>query len=570
MSNGITEAPAAGIGKLIMDNRFSVPNHQRDYSWTDDEIRQLFDDIEASLEKGSSVYFLGLMVFLNAPTGPLIVLDGQQRIATAVIVFSAIRSWLAQYSEYQADSAKIQEWFIGRSELGQKNPEPRLTMNSANDKTFNDFVINSVAISDIRAALDKLKKQDRNRKLLESVVYAHERIAQLATAKGDPKAAAKYLFGFVTFLRDKVSVVKLSVASEEAAYTIFETLNDRGLDLSPLDLVKNHLFGKADEKSEEAVRDMEERWAQMMATLNNVRADNFLNAFWTMRHGRIRSVDLFSAFKKEYSTPESAIDLSVDMLAAAEQYAAIDSADDPIWSPYPIAARNTVRALRLLGSQQAHPVILSALNKFDPQEMTKLLRLLEIIIVRYLLIGGGNTGRFETTCAILARKIHAKQITTTAGAFQELKDVYPVDDDFQQAFRIKQERSNQKVQYFLKCIEQEAIRQQQSAMPELQPSDLTVEYIMPKNPGLDWATVTSADSSIVDDCAIRIGNTCLLTDGGNSKAGGKSFEEKKKIFETSKLITTKAVASHDEWGRKNIDHHQAYLAKLATSAWRFQ
>jgi uncharacterized protein with ParB-like and HNH nuclease domain len=80
MSDGITEAPAAGIGKLIMDNRFAVPNHQRDYSWTEDEIRQLFDDIEFALEKGSPVYFLGLMVFLNKLGGRLIVLDGQQRI----------------------------------------------------------------------------------------------------------------------------------------------------------------------------------------------------------------------------------------------------------------------------------------------------------------------------------------------------------------------------------------------------------------------------------------------------------------------------------------------------------
>jgi len=55
MSNGITEAPAAGIGKLIMDNRFSVPNHQRDYSWTEEEVRQLFDDIEQALEKKSAV-----------------------------------------------------------------------------------------------------------------------------------------------------------------------------------------------------------------------------------------------------------------------------------------------------------------------------------------------------------------------------------------------------------------------------------------------------------------------------------------------------------------------------------
>lgn len=119
MSNGITEAPATGIGKLLMDNRFWVPNHQRDYSWTQDEVELLFEDIEVALQKQSAVYFLGLMVFLHNAQGQLVVLDGQQRLATAVIIFSAIRSWLNQYSEFQGDAAKIQEWFIGRSELGK-------------------------------------------------------------------------------------------------------------------------------------------------------------------------------------------------------------------------------------------------------------------------------------------------------------------------------------------------------------------------------------------------------------------------------------------------------------------
>jgi hypothetical protein len=288
-----------------------------------------------------------------------------------------------------------------------------------------------------------------------------------------------------------------------------------------------------------------------------------------MRHGRIRSVDLFSSFKKEYDTPEAAIDLSIDMLASAEKYAAIESADDPVWSPYAAEARHTVRSLRLLGSQQAHPVILSALSKFDIKEMPHLLRLLEVVIVRYLLILGGNTGRFETTCAILARKIHAKEIKTAAEAYQELKDAYPSDEDFQQAFRVKQERSNQKVQYFLRRLEQQAIQQQPGKMAELAPGDLTVEHVLPKNPGAEWADITNADPTIVEDCAVRIGNTVLLADAGNIKAGGKSFNEKKKIFEKSSLITTLAAAKHEKWDRQNIDHHQAYLAKLAASTWRF-
>jgi uncharacterized protein with ParB-like and HNH nuclease domain len=81
MSDGITEAPAARIGELLMDNRFSVPSHQRDYSWTEDEVKKVFDDIESRLRKETR--FIPLMVFLNDPKGPLIVLDRLQRSATA-------------------------------------------------------------------------------------------------------------------------------------------------------------------------------------------------------------------------------------------------------------------------------------------------------------------------------------------------------------------------------------------------------------------------------------------------------------------------------------------------------
>ena len=66
MSNGISETPAAGIGKLLMESRFLVPNHQRDYSWTEDEVRQLFEDIGTAIEKENPVYFIGLMVFMNS------------------------------------------------------------------------------------------------------------------------------------------------------------------------------------------------------------------------------------------------------------------------------------------------------------------------------------------------------------------------------------------------------------------------------------------------------------------------------------------------------------------------
>ena len=202
MTGGISEAPAAGIGKLLMDNLFLVPSHQRDYEWPEAQVAQLFDDVENALSRPDPFYFLGLMVFLSSESGDLVVLDGQQRLATAVLIFSAIRNWLQQYSEYRDDASKIQDWFIGRSELGEKSLQPRLTMNIANMTVFNDYVIKSVPLSDIERALSLLKRHDPNRDLMAANVYVHRRIAKMADEHGDPGAAAKYFFSFASFMRD--------------------------------------------------------------------------------------------------------------------------------------------------------------------------------------------------------------------------------------------------------------------------------------------------------------------------------------------------------------------------------
>src|ERR1700730_1652209 len=560
MTLGLSEAP--GLGRLLVEQRFSVPNHQRDYSWTEDEVRELIDDVVSAVENNNKVYFVGLMVFLGSDSTNLVVLDGQQRLATAVIIFSAIRSWLNQYDEYRQDADDIQRDFIGHRELGGKELKPKLTMNVANQQMFSDYIVHSRPMADLEGAVAKLKRRDKNRLMLEAAIFTRRWVAQKAEKLGDKATAARYFFEFVNYLRENVGVVKLVVPDEEMAYTIFETLNDRGLELSPLDLVKNHLFGRAASHSLARIQSMEARWAQMMQTLANVRADNLLKAFWTSRHGRIRSRSLFVVFKKQYANADESNELSMDMLETSEQYAALETADDPVWARYSERTRRTVRSLKIIGSQQTHPVMLSALAKFEPTEVERLLRLLEVGIVRYLLIVGGNTGRFETTCAILARKVYAGEVSTATAAHTELASVYPTDDEFRHSFEMKEEENNQKAQYFLRQLEVEAQRVAQGKMPgELEPGTLTVEHILPKNPGSpEWETVLTADPAIAEDCTYRLGNLCLLTEV-NRRLGREGFPIKKKVYGDSLLVTTKEVAAFDEWGRRQIEARQANMAK---------
>jgi hypothetical protein len=96
------EAPTLGIGKLMKEGtRFFVPHHQRDFSWTDDEIEQFLTDIQDARTAKHPDYFIGLMVFMRRDKGELRILDGQQRLVTAQIVLACVRNWLRNHGHIQ-------------------------------------------------------------------------------------------------------------------------------------------------------------------------------------------------------------------------------------------------------------------------------------------------------------------------------------------------------------------------------------------------------------------------------------------------------------------------------------
>lgn len=355
--------------------------------------------------------------------------------------------------------------------------------------------------------------------------------------------------------------------TDGAAYTIFENLNDRGLELFPLDLVKNYLFSQADRFPVGGLRDLEGRWTEIMTLLGS-RADSFLRAFWASRHGSMEGTRLFTSFKKTYKTPEAAYQISVDMRAAAEHYAALFNSADPVWSRYSDNARQSVDALGVLGLTQSYPIILAALErKFSKAEMERLLHLLEVIAVRWQLVAGGRPGRVESLGGRAAREIFERSITKAAQVRSALKELYIPDAEFKTAFRTKSERSSKKARYLLEGIERQSLQRDGVAFPaELVPGDVKLEHILPKGAGDEWMAETDADPKLEEDMLYRLGNMCLLV---KDRLGNKGFSEKRDVFAQSRLNTTKKVAERTAWGRKEIETRQGQMGELAAARWRF-
>ncbi|MBM3498440.1 MAG: DUF262 domain-containing protein [Armatimonadetes bacterium] len=80
-----------GIGGVPAHNTLHVPLNQREYSWEEEHVRELFDDLDHAMEAGQASYFLGTIVFTTGDGGITEVSDGQQRLATTTILLAAIR-----------------------------------------------------------------------------------------------------------------------------------------------------------------------------------------------------------------------------------------------------------------------------------------------------------------------------------------------------------------------------------------------------------------------------------------------------------------------------------------------
>ena len=443
---------------------------------------------------------------------------------------------------------------------------PRIILNINNNTTFENYVLSERPTEEILDQSRSMNRYDVNLSLMEATLYCRKKIEERVNPQNVPESY-RNLIGFVTYLLNNVKIVKFSVPDDTNAFTIFETLNDRGLDLSILDLVKNHFFGRADNSTRQ--REIQTKWTQMLTYLANVEKDDFLKVYWTSRHGRTQKNQLYNNLKRATQNWSQVMSMMDDFLTAAEQYASLEISDSRTWGEIDSSYREIVSALKIIGAKQSHPILLSALTKFDQHQLERLLRLLETLFVRYQLIGNERTGKLEIACALVAHKIYLEELQTANDCFREIQSVYLNDADFRTAFMSKQEKDNTKIKYIFRKMESQARSTSGLPMPSelIANSTLTVEHILPRNPDPSWQTILNSDPELMD-FTYKLGNMCLLTNV-NRDLGNAPFNDKLTTFGRSSLILTNELSREAGWNRNSINRRQERLANLAISTWQF-
>lgn len=550
-----------GIGSVLAHNRLAVPLNQREYSWEDEHVQELFTDFANAIAKNKATYFLGTIVLTRGEGDVPEVSDGQQRLATTSILLAAIRDYFFKKGD-AVRARSIEQTFLTTTDLETTATVPKLRMNVDDNEFFTKYVAASPDSPDRKIQATK----DSHRRIESAAKNAAKHVkAVLAPFASSEAAQTSRLLEWVKFIENGALVIVLRVPDHLNAFVMFETLNDRGLKASQADLLKNHLLSFAGDR----IREGQQKWAKMLGVLESLGQDDitvtYLHHLLITKSGPTTAREVFDKVKATVDSQARAMVFLDELSEGANDYAALFNPDHKKWNDYGTSTRRHIttinRDLRVL---QIRPLMFAVSKHFSVKEARAAFRLFVFWSVRFLVVGGRG-GLLDRNYAIAAQKIGAGTITTAAELAAELEGIIPSDALFETAFAEARVSKAFLARYYLRALE---MKRQGNAEPEFVPSDdeqtINLEHILPENPDGNWPNV---EPELAGAYYNRLGNMVILQASKNSLIGNSAFSDKKPVLQSSGYLLTSDVAEKATWGVTEISERQKELAALAIKTW---
>jgi Protein of unknown function (DUF1524)/Protein of unknown function DUF262 len=481
-----------------------------------------------------------------------LLLDGQQRLATATILLSVLRD---ARRDYLADAAtRLQNKYVSDLDDATNTTTHVLTLNVYDRQFFRSEIQDEPHESSVRPT-PTLKSHALIRAARDNFA---DHIARESEKLGGGKAAFDRNLRIGRVLCDHMSVVVVSSTDENNAAAVFETLNDRGIGLSTPDLLRNFLLRRAqDDTSRERIVDA---WQTVLTIGQEVRVDDFLRHYWVSQRGDVKARKLYREIKDKVT--DEGIDslaLSLDLATTAQLYRDIVQAHDDDQE-----LQRLLSGIRMLGAKVLYPALLSGYAVAEGDDGKERLRTLAsaltAMFVRYNVIGARETTVMESTVYSVAADLRKKKDFDAAVA--TLSDLAPRAAEFVGRFQRASVSRIATARYLLSEIEH-AKRQTQEVAIE-GPDRVHVEHIYPQTPpvGSRWEN----HSQVIN----RLGNMTLLGKRLNTSIKNGDFSTKKtKGYSGSEILMTKELLPLDTWDMTAIDTRQIELSNWAFDLWKF-
>ncbi len=238
------------------DVKYVIPRYQREYTWGKDNWEELLDDIQES----EGDHFIGSLICIDRGNDTfavpeLEIVDGQQRLTTISILYAAIYEKLKSLApsddlDIQNDIYNLRHRLVLRSNRGELRLSP-----SQQNFNLNDYssILRDIGVVDV--AQDVQNKG--NRQIYRSFRFYRTKLENFTI---------EALLSLLSQI-NKVLVVKIEVNSHSDAFVLFESLNNRGVPLSAIDLIKNKLLAELERKEHVSIDVAFGKWRQMVENL---------------------------------------------------------------------------------------------------------------------------------------------------------------------------------------------------------------------------------------------------------------------------------------------------------------
>ncbi len=560
----LLDTKTANFLELVGNGRvYRVPKYQRDYSWGEEQWEDLWNDVQELRGAPEQRHYMGALVVEAKSDREFLIIDGQQRLATLSVLALAVIERLQSLASagVEAEASRERATALRNRFIGEKDPaslveRSKLSLNETDDAFYQDYLVQ------LRVPLNPRRLPRSNRLLWECFQYFRKRLTETPEFASKGAALAELLSE--TVARQLVFIL-ITVEDELDAYTVFETLNARGLELSTTDLLKNFLFSRV--KVSADLDALQRRWRALIAMVRQEQFPILLRYHLLCERPWIRGEQLFKLIRNEVRSPAEVFALMDALERRAELFVALSDPNDSFWAEKP-ACIPFVRELNLFRARQMTPLLFATWERFSPDNFTRMLKLVSVLTFRYSVVSGLNPNALETAYHQAARAVLEGRAGTPAEVFAHLKSIYVDDIKFGEDFaRLTVDTSGQRkklAKYILARLESD--RSGRACDPETDPG--TIEHILPENPSDAWAGMFPNESW--EDFVYRLGNLTLLELPANRDVGNADYAKKLAAYGGSRYAITRAIPeiAPQEWTPALLDKRQRQLADRAVHLWR--
>lgn len=570
----------------VFQSFYVVPDYQREYVWETDEVEQLLTDIHNELAGADPAkapeYFIGSIVVCPGSHGVLDLIDGQQRMTTLFLTLCAIRDRFKELSQTPPGA------------LG-----PQIAATSTDAAGLDQFRYRlDLQYEDSGDVLERIAKDEADQAIgttrsISNILNAYQVATSFLRREfADDHSKLRAFYGYLT---NKVKLIRIQTEDVAKALKIFETINDRGVGLDAMDLLKNLLFMKADRDQFDKLKKI---WKEMQDTIYGMgeKPLRFLRYFIFSRYDveLLREDQIYSWFAKNEKLCQygsAPIVFAKELLSAAQAYQRFLDGSD-----HRGKKNRFLENLQLLGGKAArqHLILLLAGRHLSEPLFDRLAREVENLFFVYV-ITREATRDFERNFARWSADVRKVQTDHEFAAFIA-KSFEPakaeLGERFDDAIRRLYVGSVQqyRLRYILAKLSQhvdfQAFGDTEGTkwLSRYTSNGFEIEHIYPQTPTDESKQEFGATSD--PNIANRIGNLVLVEKSINASLGNRAFSKKRPVYLQSQLLLTRAVAERpkvgantkidaavanlepfDTWNEGAVVKRQEIIRNLARTIW---